>query len=45
MLQLCENLESENIAKTFRTTKQHDKDALVIAGGYWKDGSQDIQLC
>ena len=32
MFQLCENLESENIAKTFRTTKQHDKDALVIEG-------------
>jgi len=31
-LQLCDNLEGENVAKTFKTSRQHDKNAQVIAG-------------
>jgi len=31
-VQLCDTLESENVAKTFKTSRQHDKNAQVIAG-------------
>jgi len=31
-IQLCDTLESENVAKTFKTSRQHDKNAQVIAG-------------
>ena len=30
--QLCQSLQSEDVAKTFRTSKQHDKNAEKIAG-------------
>lgn len=29
---LCQNLQSEDVAKTFKTSKQHDKDAEKIEG-------------
>merc|ERR1712241_1358047 len=32
MAALCDNLEGENVAKTFKTSRQHDKNAQVIAG-------------
>merc|ERR1719422_378566 len=32
MASLCDTLESENVAKTFKTSRQHDKNAQVIAG-------------
>merc|ERR1719320_386214 len=30
--QLCQSLQSEDVAKTFRTSKQHDRNAEKIEG-------------
>jgi len=40
-VQLCDSLESENVAKTFKTSRQHDKNAQVIAGAM---GAQHMVL-
>merc|ERR1719391_410146 len=41
MSRLCDSLESENVAKTFKTVRQHDKNAQVIAGAM---GAQHMVL-
>merc|ERR1719391_893504 len=41
MSKLCDSLESENVAKTFKTVRQHDKNAQVIAGAM---GAQHMVL-
>merc|ERR1719391_995244 len=41
MSRLCDSLESENVAKTFKTSRQHDKNAQVIAGAM---GAQHMVL-
>jgi len=39
--QLCQSMQSEDVAKTFRTSKQHDKNAEKIAGAM---GAQHMVL-